>query len=68
MFYLKHNGKKLPIEEDNVFTNCPRCGKAFPVHLEDILHDGGDLYGTSVYCPECAARIEKKRQKKGDAQ
>lgn len=65
MFYLKHDGKKLPIEEDNVFTQCPRCGKDFSVALEDVLHDGGDLYGTNVYCPECAVRIDKKARQKG---
>lgn len=55
MFYLKHNGEKLEIRENNVFAVCPVCSKEHPVDLQEILHDGeGDLYGTAVYCPECS--------------
>lgn len=50
MFYLKHNGEKLEIRENNVFAVCPVCSKEHPVDLQEILHDGeGDLYGTAVY-------------------
>lgn len=61
MFYLKEDGKrKLPIESDNVFTCCPRCGREFTVDLAEILGDGeSDLYGTAVYCDECAARMQR---------
>lgn len=62
MFYLKRNGKKLPIEADNVFTQCPRCGKEFPIDLADAVTDGQlDLYGTSIYCKQCSERIRKAR-------
>lgn len=30
MFYLKHNGKKIYIEDDNVFTQCPDVGRNAP--------------------------------------
>ena len=55
MFYMKCNGKKLEIREDNVYTTCPRCGKEHKVDLCDILADGNsDLYGTQVYCQKCS--------------
>lgn len=63
MFYLKHNGQKLPIEGDNVFTICPECGREHPVDLQEILEGGGtDLYSTGVYCDACSARREAVRQ------
>ena len=55
MFYVKSNGKKIKILEDNVYAYCPRCGKEHRVDLQEILSTGGDLYGTSVYCQACAA-------------
>ena len=58
MFYLKHKGKKLTIESDNVYTQCPRCGKEFPIDLADMGADGQlDLYGTSVYCWRCRTPV-----------
>lgn len=56
MFYLKDkSGQKLFIEDSNVFTACPICGKEHAVDLVGVLQDGiSDLYGTAVYCPECA--------------
>ena len=60
MFYLKHKGKRLLIESDNVYTTCPLCGKEHVVDLQDILGDGnGDLYGTAVYCEKCIAQRMK---------
>lgn len=62
MFYLKHNGEKLPIEGDNVYTICPECGREHAVDLQEILEGGSaDLYGTAVYCEECSARREALR-------
>ena len=55
MFYMKHKGEKLFIEEDNVFTACPRCGKEHAVDLCEILScKDADLYGTDVCCEECS--------------
>lgn len=55
---------KQPIEEDNVFTTCPRCGEEFPVDLAEIADvDGGlDLYGTAVYCAPCSKAMKEERQ------
>lgn len=62
MFYVKANGKRTAIEYDNVFTYCPICGRKHYVDLSEILATGGDLYGTSVYCPDCAEnRIAARR-------
>lgn len=66
MFYLKTkiNDETAIITEltgENVFTFCPECGKEFEIDLHDVFADGGDLYGTTVYCAECSAkRIEAK--------
>ncbi len=57
MFYLKHNGKKLYIEDDNTFVMCPRCGKEMQVNLEEAVIDGKlDLYGTSFLCKQCGPK------------
>lgn len=60
MFYLKDkSGRKLFIEDSNFFTVCPLCGKEHAVDLVGVLRDGiSDLYGTAVYCPECAENRE----------
>lgn len=64
MFYLKDNGKKLPISYDNVYTTCPQCGREHKVDLEEILESGEhDLDTTHVYCEECSAEREAKRLK-----
>ena len=61
MFYMKHQGKKLEIQEDNVYTICPGCGIEFKVDIQDILSSGStDLYSTSVYCEKCHARSRKE--------
>jgi len=63
MFYMKHKGKKLFIEEGNVFNACPLCGRETAVDLQAVLSDGeGDLYGTQVYCHECSERRAKERK------
>lgn len=66
MYYLKSGKKKLFIEDDNVFTQCPRCGKEQQIDLADAVIDGAlDLYGTSWYCEKCS---EKVRSKGSDSQ
>ena len=63
MFYLKHEGKKLEINEDNVYTVCPQCGKEYQVDICDIFAGGNaDLYGTSVYCEACSIQRERDRE------
>lgn len=61
MYYLKNGKKKFFIEDDNVFTQCPRCGKEMPVDLDDAVIDGTlDLYGTSWYCERCTKKVRKE--------
>lgn len=62
MFYVKGKLGAIAIEEDNVFTTCPACGKEFSVDLLEVLGDGhGDLYGTNVYCNECSEAMLKQK-------
>lgn len=60
MFYLKHKGKKLFIEDDNVFTQCPACGKELPINLADAVVDGNlQLYGMAFYCEKCGKKLRE---------
>lgn len=59
MFYMKHQGKRLEITEDNVYTICPQCGQEHAVDICGVLSCGGDLYGTAVYCETCTAKRQK---------
>jgi len=62
MFYLKNGKEKLFIEEDNVFAQCPRCGKEMQIDLADTVIDGQlDLYGTSWYCEKCSEEVRHKQ-------
>lgn len=57
MFYVKVRGRKVNILEDNVFTRCPVCGKEHAVDIVELFSGGDiDLYGTAIYCPECAEK------------
>jgi len=57
MFYVKVRGRKVNIREDNVFTRCPVCGKEHAVDIVELFSGGDiDLYGTAIYCPECAEK------------
>lgn len=56
-FYLKIKNRKVYIEEDNVYTICPECGKEHVVDLVEVISSGDtDLYSTQVYCRECSER------------
>ncbi|WP_245157183.1 hypothetical protein [Anaerovorax sp. IOR16] len=51
-----NNGSEIitSITHENVFTQCPVCGKEIQVDLQEILKDKeGELFGTSIYCKEC---------------
>ena len=67
MFYVKtkindETTITTELTDENVFTQCPECGKEFAIDLYDIFKSGGDLFGTAVYCAECSAqRIETKK-------
>ena len=52
---------KAELYEDEIFTDCPDCGKEIEVTLADFCHiymEEADLAGTSFFCNECT----KKRQ------
>ena len=67
MYYVKtkineETAITTEITDENVFTQCPECGKEFNVDLYDVFSNGGDLYSTAIYCAECSAkRIETKK-------
>ena len=43
--------------------HCPICGKEFAVDIADIFRDGeSDLYGTAVFCPDCARKYAEDGQ------
>lgn len=52
----------LPIEADSVYTYCPDCGKEHVVDIVELACAGDfDLYGSAVYCRECADKRRKER-------
>lgn len=60
MFYVKTQlGEAVElivaIQEDNVVTYCPGCGKEIAMDLTELLQSGDhDLYSTRVYCAQCS--------------
>lgn len=62
MFYVKEENSevevKVDITDDNVHTSCPVCGKEFQVDIVELIQNDKefDLYGTSLYCPECGKK------------
>lgn len=68
MFYTKikiSEGTTLTTEltDENVFTRCPECGKEVAIDLCDVFADGGDLFGTAIYCSnKCFANIIKSKK------
>ncbi|MCM1062822.1 MAG: hypothetical protein NC452_21485 [Eubacterium sp.] len=57
MFYVKTKNNEetaitTELTDENVFTHCPECGKEIAIDLYEIFSDGGDLFGTAVYCSE----------------
>lgn len=67
MFYVKAeiaDGVTIQAEvtHENVFNRCPRCGAEVAVDLAEIVTDDGlDLYGTALYCDECARAVRDDR-------
>jgi hypothetical protein len=55
MYYIKHHGAEIAIEDNNTFTRCGQCGEEMAIDLNDAVQDGSlDLYGTTWYCDECS--------------
>lgn len=45
----------VPIDGDNVFTYCLRCGKEVDVYLADFWNDEDfDFQETELYCDNCS--------------
>ena len=51
------------LTDENVFTHCPECGKEIAIDLYEIFFDGGDLFGTSVYCSKECHQANQSKQK-----
>ncbi len=66
LFYIKDQGRQIPIEDGeggNVFTLCGDCGTEFEVDLVEAIRNGCDIYASSVYCPACSAkRLKAKKE------
>lgn len=53
----------VTIEDDNIFTRCPVCGREHHADILELSRDGGfDLYGTAVFCRECSENHRSKRK------
>lgn len=62
MYYVKYKHHEIPLEDDNVFTHCGRCGKEMAVDLDECIANGRlDLYGVTWYCPECTRQLALER-------
>ncbi len=63
MFYVGiKNGDqtvKVQITDENVFQDCPICGDTKLVDLGEMFGEGGDLFGTNIYCKECYENFMK---------
>lgn len=52
------------IEDDNVFTTCPICGKEHKVDFVELAATKDfDLYGTSAYCQGCSRQANAQMDK-----
>lgn len=66
MFYVKtkissNKDIKVDLYEDEIYTQCPKCGKEIqiePKELASIIAEEG-LTSTNVYCEQCSHKIEK---------
>ena len=65
VFYVKHEAEgvsaKINVTDENVFTDCPQCGEATKIDLEDYLRLGDNDLCDSVYCDKCSAAFLQKR-------
>lgn len=68
MFYVKTKINEettitTELTDENVFTQCPECGKEFEIDLYDVFADGGDLFGTAIYCSnKCFSKRNKSKK------
>lgn len=64
MFYIKtniSNGVEIKIDlfEDEIYTQCPKCGKEIQINSEELADIIKDQYlaSTNVYCKDCAKEV-----------
>ena len=64
MFYAIQGKKKVPINYNTTYAQCPGCSKFHKVDLQGRLQDieGADLCDTNVFCDQCT-RIRAKRHR-----
>ena len=63
MFYVKDgNGSFLPLQEDGIFSECPKCKRIhqvdFSVFIECITADG--CLSGAVWCAKCYEQHKKE--------
>jgi len=63
MFYTKtaigNTTIETEINDETVFTRCPRCGKEISIDLQEQFASGDfSLCGSVVFCTNCSARKE----------
>lgn len=59
VFYVKQKisdecSITIDITDENIYTKCPGCGTEIQVDISEVFEDGGDLYGTHIFCKKCS--------------
>lgn len=64
MLYLRYRGYLIPIENDQVYAECPECGKIHQVDLDGLCDAlaGDRLTQAKVLCRECAIDVKRRLQ------
>ncbi|MGI1659613.1 MAG: hypothetical protein ACRKFN_11590 [Desulfitobacterium sp.] len=55
---------KVDLYDDEIFTDCPNCGKEIEVGAEDIkwiIDNGGDFVSYVEICDSCMKHLEKAK-------
>lgn len=58
------NGESVTFQltgEEIITTICPICNATVDFYFDEFIDimQGGDLYGASVYCPECTEKAQR---------
>jgi len=61
MYYVKYNSEKLEINDENVFSDCPICGREVQADLSIAINDSYIEYDSSVFCDTCTMKGYSKR-------
>ena len=64
-FIIDGSGSPVRLDDSPVFAICPECGvdHLFAEFWDAVCGwDNFDVYGTSVYCPECTRKHNLKRE------